>query len=115
MGKRIAAYTKEQIADYAEASGDFNKIHTDESFARSAGFPTVIAHGMLSMGVVSQKLIEGGLDPKNFQFFDCKFKEIVLPGEELELESEKTEQQVEFSLKKSGGIEVCSGRIRLKS
>ena len=40
-------FTREQIAAYAEASGDHNPIHLDEEFAKSVGLPGVIAHGML--------------------------------------------------------------------
>ena len=41
-----------QIVQYAGASGDYNPIHTDEVFAtKVAGYPTVFAHGMLTMGL----------------------------------------------------------------
>ena len=49
--KRTVTFTKEQIAAYAEASGDRNPIHLDDDFARSVGLPGVIAHGMLQMGI----------------------------------------------------------------
>ena len=39
--------TTRQIVMYAGASGDFNPIHYDQSFAESAGLGGVIAHGML--------------------------------------------------------------------
>jgi acyl dehydratase len=42
--------TREQLAAYAEASGDHNPIHLNDDFARMAGLDDVIAHGMLSMG-----------------------------------------------------------------
>src|SRR2546423_13586700 len=44
----------EQIRRYAQASGDHNPIHLDQAFARSAGLPGVIAHGMLTMAFVNQ-------------------------------------------------------------
>ena len=37
------------LALYCGASGDHNPIHVDIDFARQAGMPDVIAHGMLSM------------------------------------------------------------------
>ncbi len=43
-----------QLVKYAGASGDFNRIHYDEPFAKAGGFPSVIAHGMLSMGFFGQ-------------------------------------------------------------
>ncbi len=47
-----------QLTRYAGASGDFNPIHQDEEFARSAGMGGVFAHGMLSMGFVAQALTD---------------------------------------------------------
>jgi acyl dehydratase len=48
------AITKVQLVKYAGASGDFNPIHTDDETARAVGLPGVIAHGMLSMGILGQ-------------------------------------------------------------
>ena len=43
--------TRTQIVMYAGASGDYNPLHTDEVWAtKVAGYPTVFAHGMLTMG-----------------------------------------------------------------
>jgi len=43
--------TRQQLVDYASASGDYNKIHYDESFAKKAGLKGCITHGMLSMAI----------------------------------------------------------------
>jgi len=48
------AITREQLAAYAEASGDHNPIHLNDDFARMAGLDGVIAQGMLSMGFLGQ-------------------------------------------------------------
>ncbi|HXM72632.1 MAG TPA: MaoC/PaaZ C-terminal domain-containing protein, partial [Candidatus Dormibacteraeota bacterium] len=39
MSSRAVTFTNEQIAAYAEASGDHNPIHLDDDFARSVGLP----------------------------------------------------------------------------
>jgi len=39
------------LVNYAGVAGDANPIHWDESIAKLAGLPDVIAHGMLTMGV----------------------------------------------------------------
>ena len=44
------------LALFAGGSGDHNPIHVDKSFAESAGFPDVFAHGMLSMAYLAQVL-----------------------------------------------------------
>lgn len=49
-----APITKEQLRQYAEASGDHNPIHQDDEFAKSIGLDGVIAHGMLVMGFLGQ-------------------------------------------------------------
>ena len=51
--------TRTQIVQYAGASGDFNPIHHDEVFAsKAAGYPSVFAHGMLSMGLTGRLLTD---------------------------------------------------------
>ncbi len=39
------------LVNYAGVAGDANPIHWDESIAKLAGLPDVIAHGMLTMGL----------------------------------------------------------------
>ena len=56
VSERPVTFTREQIAEYAEASGDHNPIHLDEEFARTVGLPGVIAHGMLQMGLLASLL-----------------------------------------------------------
>ena len=46
------------LVRYAGASGDFNPIHYRDDVARSVGLPGVLAHGMLTMGVAVQPVVE---------------------------------------------------------
>ena len=50
--------TRDSLVRYAGASGDFNPIHYRDDIAQSVGLPGVLAHGMLTMGVAIQPLIE---------------------------------------------------------
>ncbi len=43
-------FSRDQLAAYANASGDMNPIHLNETVAKSVGLPDVISHGMLTMG-----------------------------------------------------------------
>jgi acyl dehydratase len=47
-----------QLTRYAGASLDFNPIHQDDEFARTAGMGGVFAHGMLTMGFVAQAVTD---------------------------------------------------------
>jgi acyl dehydratase len=63
IGDEMPALVKEpikqiQLTRYAGASGDFNPIHQDAAFAKSAGMGDVFAHGMLSMGFVAQSVTD---------------------------------------------------------
>ena len=51
--------SRTQIVMYAGASGDYNPLHSDELFTtKIAGYPTVFAHGMLSMGATGRVLTD---------------------------------------------------------
>lgn len=46
-----ARLSRGDLVNYAGVAGDANPIHWDESIAKLAGLPDVIAHGMLTMGL----------------------------------------------------------------
>jgi len=50
--------TQEKINLYAAASGDFNPIHVDESFAAQTPLGGTIAHGMLILAYVSEVMAQ---------------------------------------------------------
>ncbi|MBC7517484.1 MAG: acyl dehydratase [Microbacteriaceae bacterium] len=50
--------TRDSLVRYAGASGDFNPIHYRDDVALSVGLPGVIAHGMLTMGVAVQPVLD---------------------------------------------------------
>jgi len=50
--------TQQDINLYAEASGDFNPIHIDKSFAAKTSLGGTIAHGMLILAYVSEMMTE---------------------------------------------------------
>jgi acyl dehydratase len=87
VGTQIPALTKtvtrEQIAAYAEASGDHNPIHLDEAFARSVGLGGVIAHGLLNLAFLSQCLTDWVQDPGRLKGLSCRFSAPVRPGDTI--------------------------------
>ena len=81
MSRREVTFTREQIAAYAEASGDRNPIHLDDDFARSVGLPGVIAHGMLQMGIAATVAAEEAGGPDRLRRLSVRFAGMVLPGD----------------------------------
>jgi len=76
--------TQEKINLYAEASGDFNPIHVDESFAAKTPFGGTIAHGMLNLAYVSEMMTSAfGQDWLSGGKLRAKFKESARPGDTL--------------------------------
>jgi acyl dehydratase len=49
---------RDRLVRYAGASGDFNPIHYRDDVATSVGLPGVLAHGMLTMGLAVQPVVD---------------------------------------------------------
>jgi acyl dehydratase len=49
---------RDALVRYAGASGDFNPIHYRDDVAQSVGLPGVLAHGMLTMGLAVQPVVD---------------------------------------------------------
>jgi acyl dehydratase len=88
MSARTVTFTREQIAAYAQASGDRNPIHLDDEFARSVGLPGVIAHGMLQMGLLAVVACEAAGGPSKLRSMSCRFAGMVVPGDAVTFTAE---------------------------
>ena len=72
-----------RLVMYAGASGDYNPLHTDEVYVtQAAGYPTVFAHGMLSMGATG-KLLTDWVGNGRLTKYGVRFVNQVWPGETL--------------------------------
>ena len=85
IGQELAPKTftinRKLLIAYANASGDQNPIHQDETFAKSVGLPDVIAHGMLTMALAGKYLSDLS-GSENVLEFSAKFiKPVVVPAE----------------------------------
>ena len=58
IGKTEFLLTRDSLVRYAGASGDFNSILYRDDVAVSVGLPGVLAHGMLTMGVAVQVVVD---------------------------------------------------------
>ena len=77
-----APLSRADLIRYAGASGDFNPIHWSESAAAALGLPTVIAHGMLTMGLALRVVTEVTGDPGAVTSYYVRFtKPVPVPEE----------------------------------
>ena len=92
--------TKVQLVKYAGASGDFNPLHFDEEYAKKRGLKKLIAHGMLSMGFLSE-YVESIFGVGKIKKLQVNFKSMVFIGEEItcsgKINSLDTEEGREFA------------------
>jgi acyl dehydratase len=107
--------TRTDFVRYQGASGDFNPIHHDETFAQSAGFPTVFSVGMLQAGLLATYCTDL-LGPSNVRRFKVQFREQVWPDDVLTasgtivkayLQDEEPRLDVELVMtRQTGGVAI---------
>ncbi len=81
---RSKVVKREAVKAYADASGDQNPIHQDESFAKMVGLPGIIAHGMFTMAHLSSTLTSWLGDPAALRAIDVQFRAVVEMDETIE-------------------------------
>lgn len=76
--------SRTQIVQYAGASGDYNPLHTDEVYTTQvAGYPSVFAHGMLTMGLTG-KALTNYVGDGTLTKYGVRFTNQVWPGDTLD-------------------------------
>ena len=107
-----------QIVQYAGSSGDYNPLHSDEMFTTQiAGYPSVFAHGMLTMGMTG-RLLTNYVGDGRLTNYGVRFTNQVWPGDTLdstatveELREEGGEHFVDLTVStvNQDGVEVVKG------
>ena len=110
--------SRTQIVQYAGTSGDYNPLHTDEVYTTQvAGYPSVFAHGMLTMGLTG-KMLTNYVGDGRLTKFGVRFTNQVWPGDTLAstatveaIREENGQKLVDLKLstRNQNGIEVVSG------
>lgn len=77
VATREVLLTRDSLVRYAGASGDFNPIHYRDDTATAVGLPGVIAHGMLTMGVAVQAVVDWLGDPGRVLDYQTRFTRMV--------------------------------------
>ncbi|MFF5289571.1 MaoC family dehydratase [Paractinoplanes globisporus] len=108
--------TRTQLVQYCGASGDYNPLHSDEIYATAvAGYPSIFAHGMLTMGMAGRMLTDYVGDGRLLTF-GGRFKAQVWPGDRLtatatvrELRPDDASVHLDVAVTNDDGLEVFAG------
>ncbi|WP_265520588.1 MaoC family dehydratase [Oerskovia flava] len=73
IGTRSIEVDRARLVRYAGASGDFNPIHWNDTFAEQVGLPGVIAHGMFTMGAAVALVEDWAGDPGAVVDYQTRF------------------------------------------
>lgn len=97
-------------------SGDYNPMHVDPNTAMAAGFKEPILHGLCSLGIATNALLEryAGGDPGQFRQVKLRFASPVLPGQTLQVESWKEADKIIFQVKVKETGKVCVNNAYVK-
>ena len=115
--------SRTQIVQYAGSSGDYNPLHSDEVYTTQvAGYPSVFAHGMLTMGLTG-KMLTNYVGDGTLTKFGVRFTNQVWPGDTLdakatvaEIREEGGQKLVDLTLStvNQDGKEVMTGTATAK-
>lgn len=88
--KKLGTFTvhvdDDQTYRYKEASGDNMPIHVDDAMAKQVGLPGIIAHGLCTMAMCSQAVVQLAADgdPGRIKRLAVRFASNVFPGNDVE-------------------------------
>jgi acyl dehydratase len=111
--------TRPEMALIYRLSGDYNPLHADPAFAKAAGFPRPILHGLGTFGVSGHALLKTmcGYDPARLIAFSCRFSAPVFPGETVRTEMWRDGDVVSFRARvvERDMIAINNGRAEVRS
>ncbi|MDA1257157.1 MAG: MaoC family dehydratase [Chloroflexi bacterium] len=116
----VRTITQAQVEAYADAAGDHNPIHLDPDFAEKTPFGRRIAHGMLTLAMVSEMLTSAYPDRwAAGGRLKVRFRGPVFPGEAVETFGEVTRvndsdglrvAEIAIGVRKEDGSDVITGQ-----
>lgn len=118
LPERTVTLDQELLIRYAGVSGDMNPLHWDPAFAATVS-PTggVIAHGMLSMGLLSALLTDWLGDAGRVRSMACQFRAacpvgatVTLGGEVTAVDDDADTATIAIWVRLEDGAKVIDGR-----
>ncbi len=98
--------------------GDLNPLHADPDFARAAGFPRPILHGLCTYGIACRAVLKTccEYDPARLSQFEARFSAPVYPGETIRTEIWQEGATVRFLCRKAedGHIVLDQGQATIQ-
>lgn len=115
QAREFGPMTRQMFVRYAGASGDFNPMHYDDELARSAGYPSVFAQGMLTAALLATFATDW-LGAETIRRFGVRFREQVWPDDVLtcsgritDIAAEQSGERVTVELaatRQTGGVAI---------
>lgn len=101
---RVEKLTRTDFVKYAGASGDFNPIHHDQTFAEASGNPTVFAMGMLNASILS-RVVTAFAGRPGVRRYRVRFATRAWPGDDVICRGRVTRKREE------GGEKLVEGEL----
>jgi acyl dehydratase len=110
--------TRPEIALIYRLSGDTNPLHAEPAFAKVAGFPRPILHGLATFGIAGHAILKTvcGYDPAKLTAMDARFSAPVFPGETIRTEMWRDGSVLSFRVRvaERDVIAINNGRAEIR-
>jgi acyl dehydratase len=110
--------TRPEMALIYRLSGDVNALHADPEFAKAAGFPRPILHGLATFGIAGHALLKAvcGYDPARLTAMSGRFSAPVYPGETVRTEFWRDAGVISFRARavERDAIVIDNGRAEVR-
>ncbi len=111
--------TRPEMALIYRLSGDVNPLHAEPDFAKAAGFPRPILHGLATFGIAGHAILKSlcGYDPLKITAMKGRFSAPVYPGETIRTELWRDGPVVSFRARviERDVIAINNGRAEVKT
>ena len=125
VAERSFPLTRDSLVRYAGASGDFNPIHYRDDVAASVGLPGVLAHGMLTMGLAVQPVVDWAGDPGRVADYQVRFTrpvvvdpetgaDLTIVAKAAEVDAEAGTARVDLTVAHDGTTVLVKAQVRVR-